>query len=319
MRHILLLPLVACTAPVDGLPDELPDIAFHLLNSPEDYAERARPLQQARASLSPGGPSLPGQGWSLTLRDEAVVETTATDLAILSEGAGYRLLSWLPRQEAAEVVVETAWFGGPASGVRLPAGTVLTVEQTRDGEVRVQAENPELRLDAWVPEKQVDHWFHDAPPPVWERGQGELAALRPGAELSAGPEQVPIATWQDSLPANVTVVDRDAGWARVQFRAWSWPVDAWVYEDDLGPATLSGRGSGGSWCTGAGALGTTREPTVRGGAWLYAGPDGHVVGRTLRPLRVDLQEGALGGADLTLPSPFGQAEVWVDASDLLVP
>lgn len=316
MRPALLLLLTAC-APEDVLPVEAGPLAPWLVDDVAELPERTRTLGPTRGSLWPDGQFLDGEPWSLGARDWVVAEVSER-IGVIWDGPRVQLGVWLDRHDVDTVAVDTIWTGPDQTGIRIPAGTSLGVEDRLDGRSRVSASNGVVAVDAWLADRDVQPWWIEGTPPDLPPSNGEMLQVLNGSTLLDGPAGEPIGFVEPESTAHVLAVGthRARGHVRVRFDAGGWPVDAWVHDDDVRPGNFgawgTGRGWNGSWMCGSGP-----GPTVRADAWLRAEPDGEVVGRTTFDAWLPLAERDGDWQEVEVDTPFGEARLWVEATDLI--
>lgn len=316
-RVLPLFAVIACVPPAqDGSSAE--DVDF-LLDNHEGFPERARVLEGASGRFEEGewfeGSSLSDRVYTVTqLSDRAVQVHHRTY-------NGIELLTWVEHRDLA-LTTPVPTFTHGQTGMRLPAGVELQVQDASADEVRVAYRSRVAEVDAWMPREQLDVYWIEEP----ERAPFDAAwdghALAPDTELFDGPDGERVG-WiralhddRDDPFHSVELVERWEEWARVRGDTDLY-FDAWVHAADLHEANV-GFGFGWSHSFGCGGHGYLAGPAnVAGGALLHATPDGQVVGRTTQDVRLSLEEHPDGWASARLQTPLGEAEIWVAPSERL--
>lgn len=333
MRTLPLV-LAACVPPADELPDwDSPDGTDLLVDRAWDaFPERIQPLGVPAARLLPDGPELrlegpADAGFLADGRIGPLVVVDPTPWPRVVVGAGdLDVLVYVDRAALEPRVVGRVDGTGPDGDgrVRLPVGT--PVERLgADGErVRVAAELRWLSVEAWLPAAAIDEVWVDEPdrtaPPA--PTEGPTRALADGAVVLDRPNGdvlVAVAGPEDPWLEVVVAGDDERGWVPVAFEVEGLAVDGWVHRDDLWPEAGSWGwsrcgGSGTIWI-GGGVFGD-HAALVEPGALLRAGPDGPVVGRVTRTIRVWAPSAREEGATIERSTQLGTVSLWVAPEDV---
>jgi hypothetical protein len=317
-----MLLLLACVD--DPTAFDEADLGVLLADPVEDLDQRARMSRPAPARLGMDGDELAA---------EALVEIDAVfdpgdEVGVVVSNNGIRYLAYLERDALETVTAERtrvratprgAARSGPfddgESGAWIPAGRALQVDALGTPFSRVSAYTGYLRVDGYVPTGELDEVWTDSPP-LDDAGEPDTWLVNdqslhdgPGGEVFArtldwGWTEEPT-SW---VPAVTLAVDR--GWRRVRVDDGETVAIGWIEDqptDRRGHRFRCGCCGWGDW-----SLDIEGDTTLPAGTVLHDGAGGPPVALALRERQVRASRDPLGGLDVALYTPWGEATLWVD-------